>query len=67
MTAQEDQGLYQKFKSTAERPLRKLEVIKDKLGNLVVYWDDVERNFKNVDCLLNDDVSVSFVRDEAGE
>ncbi|KAF9383313.1 hypothetical protein CPB97_006584 [Podila verticillata] len=67
MTAQEDQGLYQKFKSTAERPLRKLEVVKDKSGNLVVYWDDVERNFRNVDCLLNDEVSVSFVRDEAGE
>ncbi|KAF9214484.1 hypothetical protein BGZ59_003625 [Podila verticillata] len=67
MVAQENQGLYQKFKSTTERPLRKLEVIKDKSGNLVIYWDDVERNFKNVDCLLNDDVAVSFVRDEVGE
>ncbi|KAG0320375.1 hypothetical protein BG000_003599, partial [Podila horticola] len=54
----------QRFQSRAGVPLASLEVIEDKYGDPVIYWDEIQRNFENVFRLFKGAASVSFVRDK---
>jgi len=62
MAAQEQQ--YQQFRSSTGESLPSLEVQEDEYGASVIFWDEIEHNFKDVGSLRNGDSSVPFVRDK---